>query len=455
MKLSKINLGAITNLSPDFLKRSLANRSLLIVLLLLVIGLGLRSYHLGDLHNVEPDERAFLMAGTSIIRDGVPTAWIIPWPEHNWDAYWQVTDTNIVTPYLDHPPLFYTGVGLWAYLVGQDDLSDPDWLLLRLPMIAISGLTMLLTFLFVQRAFNTTLALFTLAAYAFFPSAIVTARFLLTDNAITLFLMACLYLMMVHTSSKNAAVKRWSAVLIIVIAGLAPLLKLSGLMVPGAVVLFYFIRRNFRMGWLVLAATLTSLAFLLGFAWFYSWAVFVGAQTSHLYRPQTFEHFWSFFTLLDIGNMAFFDPSLVVGLIGALALAQFDRAHPGKLALFSTLIITSVMFLYIAPIEAYGWYKYPVYPLIAVGLGYVLWQLYLGKFQYLFLFAPLLAVMLEHSALLNPTLAKEFMLIYFLFSIVPIFLIQADGKRMRPIFLSFLSLLFLFESLWILRLLQF
>ncbi len=67
--------------------------------------------------------------------------------------------------------------------------------------------------------------------------------------------------------------------------------------------------------------------------------------------------------------------------------------------IFAPLLNLSLLFLFIAPVEAYGWYKYLWFPWLAIGLGYVFTALGRGAMAYYILLLPFIALLLEQVGL--------------------------------------------------------
>jgi hypothetical protein len=420
----------------------------LFVLILILIGTILRLYHIENLHTVEPDERLWIDAGVSLIKDKVPTSWTIRWPYHNWAAYDSV-DGSTVTPWLDHPPLFALMSGGWTILAGQDNVVNLKWGLQRLPMAVISVLTVWLTYLFVKRAYNRGLAFFVLMALVFFPSHVIASRFALAENAIPLFLMAGAYALAVCLSTPTTNTRRISSVMAFTLAFLAPLLKLSGIVVPMTLALFLFMIKRYKLGWAMIGVGACSVGTFMIYAWFYGWEVFIGAQKAHVLREQSFENFWTLFTRMDIGNYTLSDPSLIVGFIGLIALMVLENKLEFKTYIFSAVFSLSFLLLYISPVESYVWYKYPLYPWLAIGLGYVFWSLYHERFAYLVIFLPMVGMMLQHSLLVDSQhLRKVAIIIFYAISTVPL-LTGSRIIRLRRVFVVLLVGMFFFQVVWI------
>lgn len=344
--------------------------------LLLVVAFALRSVHLGDLHTVQADEYSWMLAGNSLLHTGTPSSWTIPWSFTNYSVYYSAAREEfngeiywVVTPWLDHPPLFSLLIGSWLSVMPVGDIHAPAWVVVRLPMVGVAIATILCTFLFVYRLAGKRVAWLTLLAYTFFPASVLTSRFALAENVITLWLIGGLLLAHVFLTESR---RRWVFIALCVIAVTAPLLKLSGAVVPGAIALILFMQKKYKLATIILGMGLLAGVIFATYGWLYDWQVFLMANQAHALRPQSIQSVWSLIAGTNIANLSLFDPSIMVGFAGlALFLAQYAKkqAHTFVVA---PLFVGLCTLLLVAPVEAYSWYAFPLYPLIALGLGYVL-----------------------------------------------------------------------------------
>ncbi|MFH1354200.1 MAG: glycosyltransferase family 39 protein [bacterium] len=419
----------------------------LLFLALIVIAVLLRAGNLGGFHPMDADEKSWLMVGVSLLNERVPSSWSL---FSHLGVAREAGCGQVMTPFLAHPPLFGLLIGGWARLTGQDDWCNFNWALIRVPMIIISVLTISVTYLLVKKLFGGRLALFTILAFVFFPSHIVTSRIVAAEHLVGLLLILGLYLFVLFETIETEYKRKMAGAGMVFLCVVSLLIKLSAIVIPATLVFLALYKRRWSLGVVLLGAALGSVLLLAGYGYYYSWDIFYNSMIAHHDRPQNFWNFWSLFTSLNIGNYGFYDPSIIVGLIGSLALAARKRSRKG-IYIFAPLFIFSFLFLYVAPFEAYGWYKYAVYPLIAVGLGYVFCQLFKQRKVYMFLFLPLLSIMLQNSGVLDSQTDKRIMVLMF-YGIVTIALLLRNRLLvLKPAFLALLLFMFALEVLWVSR----
>lgn len=428
-----------------------------ICVLILALAAAVRSQNLAALHPFEADERLWLLVGTSLIQTGIPASWTIYWEKYDNMAILPLGGQEhvVVTPFLDHPPLFGLGLGLWANLTGNNTTAPFNWAILRMPMIFISLASLFMTALLLRRLFDTSFAITTLTAFAFFPTHIIASRFIVAENMIAALLMTALYAFSVIDTSQQGrrAALRYAAASIYLICGSAALLKLSGLAIPASLCFLALLRKKWKLAAGIAFSAAISLALLALWGAYYDWSIFIDVLGGHTGRPQSFWHFWSILTHLDLGYFPLPDPSLIVGFIGMLALLGNPTIQWGRrVYIFAPLFVFSLLFLFIAPIEQYGWYKYSLFPLLAVGVGYVLTELIRGRYIYYTLLLPWLAVLLEHSQLLASHNQQRLIILILYSAVASAIIVKQNAphlKLMLPALAGALvTIVFLLELTW-------
>lgn len=426
---------------------------LYLVIFFLLIATWLRFVNSDTLHTLSRDEYSWILAGTSLLETGKPTSWTIKWPFYHWNIYESVRNGvfdgerySLVTPWMDHPPLFALAIASWVKITDQN-IYAPNWIYVRTPMIAVAIATMLLTFLLTKRLFGENPALFTLAAYTFFPAAIISSRFTISENVLSLWLIASLMSIYVVLSNRSNKHRQIALVILLILSFTAPLLKLSGLLVPGSAVLLLLLRKQYRLATYVTVAAALGLGTFTLYGWWYSWEVFTSTQLTHSLRPQSVTNFWSIFHQTIVPRVSLFDPSIIVGFIG-LAMLLIDRQNKNRHFLLAPLFMGIVLLLLVAPIEEYSWYKFPLYPLLAIGLGWITHQFWKGVNFSALLLLPLLIFMAEQA--LTFTQWQQKLFIITLAGVLVLWLLLKKQSLLKQLLSIYLILsLFLLEALWV------
>src|SRR3989344_6256937 len=130
--------------------------SYLLLVLILFLGLSLRFNNLfiWPRQGATFDEYAWTWQGISLIKNHVPTSWS-PHPEYkNYkDVIYQKTHFRIVTPFLEHPPVFGLVAGSFAILNGVQGIYDLHFYDIRPLALILGMLSLILLYLFLNEIY--------------------------------------------------------------------------------------------------------------------------------------------------------------------------------------------------------------------------------------------------------------------------------------------------------------
>lgn len=190
---------------------------LLLAWIIFLGALGLRALNVGEYpaRHATDDEFGFLWGGLNFWHKGTPESWSSLQGGANLrlgEARFDGNGYMIVSPYLDHPPLFTLLAGGWARMTGPVKIEqqspegnlvtvwDVDLSKARLLMLVLFSGTFWFLFSLVRSACGAPAALLTVLFYGFMSHAVAMGRLVLADNLSALLLVA------------NAwAVQRWLA----------------------------------------------------------------------------------------------------------------------------------------------------------------------------------------------------------------------------------------------------
>ncbi|WP_217359967.1 glycosyltransferase family 39 protein, partial [Anabaena sp. UHCC 0253] len=210
------------------LTRLLARKDWFFCTLITILGSAIRIYNYDQIpaHNWTADEYAFAWSGMSLIQDHVPTSW--SWLKAYGDipkVYWKNGTYQLVTPWLDHPPLFSLIVGSAAILGGAKTFFDCTLTSIRIPSLILGIVSISLFYVFSLKLCNTNIAIISTLIFATNPNTVFLSRLAVSENLIvflkfiyfTLFLkyIANLLIQSIFTISA-------------VLAGIASLAKITG-----------------------------------------------------------------------------------------------------------------------------------------------------------------------------------------------------------------------------------
>lgn len=308
------------------------------------------------------DEYDWAWSGLTLIKNHIPTGW------SEFSAYpqftvmpWQGAMYSLVTPYLDHPPLFSLIVGGLTWLTGARTFTDVDLAVIRLIPISLSLVVLLLAFQFVRSLGGELVGFLTIGALAVSPAAITMARLTESESLLTV------WLLLVLLALQELEVNRSSRVSVGVLLAcciLAPLTKVPGVVVGGIAVGILLYQRDFKRAILAVWATAVGFATFIIYGGLYNAEVFSNLWNAHL---QTHTSWLAGLDLLRGGGG---DHLWMLGLI-AVAATFFMNRRAAIFLGWPTLAYILLMTSAANPQNAfeYDWYRIPIYPLVYAGLA--------------------------------------------------------------------------------------
>jgi Dolichyl-phosphate-mannose-protein mannosyltransferase len=315
------------------------------------------------------DEYDWAWTGLSLLQRHVPTGWTGLWDAYgHWQLFdWQGNEYALVTPYLDHPPLFSLVVGGVAWIAGERTLTDVSLSVIRLVPIGLSLLVLVLAYRLAQATVGTWAARIAILLLAFSPATITLARLTESEALLTVWLIAALLAL---TRLQKQPADRYAVVLVLISCIAAPLTKVPGIAIgfTAAVALFSWQRPRLAM-----TAAMAAFAGILLFAAYGALLDF--ALFRNIWSAQADRHagFSSGYELLRGGLGDWYWGLGIVGL-GVLATRGGDAA---RLVAWPVLAYVIVITLTANADLAgrYDWYRIPIYPLVYIGAGFLIAEL--------------------------------------------------------------------------------
>lgn len=385
---------SVKTLSRDY-------RLLLLVVLMGLVLLGAR-LRLRFLQAFPParatyDEEAYLWVGKSLLTTGVPTSWSFvdygqlekgrPLVDRrvedfslaindgkptlaNWRAFPKPltkaqeidvdgvrTHFTIVQPFLDHPPL---GGIFFALFDRNRVMTSITTIDIRRVAVGLALVGLFGIFLLVKELVGETAAILAVAFSALGAGYVISSRLALPEN-----ILAAVwpwYLWLAYSQLKRPSL--WRRNVLLAGALLLPLVKLSGLILPGSAALFYFRSAKHRWALSLLIGGAIGVLLYLAYGYFYdpaSFKVVLGLQGArHFYGPQT--------VLLKILNplvtAPLLDGFIFLGWFSFIALV-FNRDQKES-AIVTDAILAYLGFFLLFGGEQYPWYQFIVFPLLAM-----------------------------------------------------------------------------------------
>ena len=356
-----------------------------LIILILSLGFFLRSYHYPNfpVSGETADEVAWAMLGASLIQTRQPASW------SHFEAYqdyvaeqlvvkYESQDViyNLVSPVLDHPPLFSLIPGFFHSLKAPWN-KLPSIKLIRFPMIFLGSLNIYLLYLVARQIFddNPTRVYLATLAYAILPSFVFSSRLVIAENLLVTWTLLAIYLLISRVKKKN--------LYLILISIAAILTKVSGLIIPLGIIAYSWQKSDKKIAKSGLLGLLIGEGLYLLYGAVLNWPLFVEVNLSQAGRKLGLATLLNRLALHPaIVEKFFIDGWLILGLIGVIGwlLLNPKKYLPIKIYLILWLAFIAAT---VGETTFHGWYDYPLYPIFALGIGWLLDYLVKQKLYWL------------------------------------------------------------------------
>jgi 4-amino-4-deoxy-L-arabinose transferase-like glycosyltransferase len=350
---------------------------LFILCVILAAGTALRTVNLGTWprEGATFDEFAWTFLGLNLINTGVPVSWSPHAAYTNTREYYnpQGAHFRLVTPYLEHPPLFGLVAGLSARAVGARTFDDVKVGRIRYLALAMGVAAIAAVYLLSSAIYGERVGLVSAGVYAVIPTVVAGSRIVQNENFfIPLFL---LLLYFVHRFADRGGGKGSLAV-VLLLSFLLPLAKVPWIAAPAAAAGCFAVRKNWK------AAGLTVLAAVLSVGTYIAWGMYwnrelfgklMALQTARY--DMSFDGFLSLVTMPLVTDRLYTDGWIYFGWI-AMALLIADKRKSLTPVTVGFLAYLGI-YLFAIPNEAgHGWYRYPFYPFLAIAIAAFLTEMF-------------------------------------------------------------------------------
>ncbi|MFH2062156.1 MAG: hypothetical protein ABIJ43_04155 [Candidatus Beckwithbacteria bacterium] len=321
------------------------------------------------------DEYAYIFAGQSLIEIGIPTSVTCFYSDYDIKIIKNIKATlpslvshnseesyDFVQPWFDHTPLLPLIVGSWVKLFGYNFPSHIPSLIYRLPMLALSAVTLYLIFLISKHFFKFNGGIFSLILFGFSPSLIIIQRMVVSENLFIPFLLITLYLAL-----KNKPL--FFQILFTILAGLS---KITGLITIPIVGFYYLLKKEYKKTAIYAINSLILFMIIYGlYGYSIDWPQFIQILKTQSFKllgwtnPTYLLSYPSFHRIL-LMDMSYY-LILILGLVSI-----FIKSRKLIINYFLTCaIFGSIVLVWITSTEnaALGWYKLPLFTFLSISAG--------------------------------------------------------------------------------------
>jgi len=392
--------------------------------LILLLGFFLRSNNLYTWPRLGAtfDEYAWVWQGISIIQNHAPTSWS-PHPQYARarDITYQHVHFRLVTPYLEHPPLFGLVAGEYALINGVKDMFHVDLQHIRGLALFLGVLSIGFLYLFVREVYGVNIALLSSFLYAVVPSVVVGSRLVENENFFIPGFLFILFLIVKYIKNKNIWFRNGAAI----ICGLLLLAKVPWAAATLAVILIFFFLRKYKDTWIFLVIVLPIFSLFFVYGIYFDKDLFFNLWKLQLNRYDiAFNSMFALFTYPILTDRLFVDGWIYFGWIAIFLLGVKDfRKH---MFLLLPLLAYFAIFVYAIPNEpGHGWYRYPMYPFLIIATSLFIKEYFLKNYFLTFFF-----LLFTGLSMLQASWAQAFGFSFFIFR----FFLGLYGLTLLPLF---------------------
>lgn len=340
---------------------------ILVFILLLGANLRLHNFTVWPREGATFDEFAWTFLGISLWESGVPTSWSPHSAYNNRQEYFnpQGARFTLVTPYLEHPPLFGLIVGGYARLVGVTSFDDVAVDKIR-PLAIVLGIFAIYTvFLLTSSLYGNHLGLIASFLYAIVPSVVIGSRIVQNENFFIPWFLLALYFGYTYLSSN----KRLYFVATVLICSLLPLAKIPWIAAPLAVFGMFIYAKKWKAAGIIVVASIVGLLLYFIYGVFLDTELFLDLWRLQLNRyDMSFDSFFLLFRDSIIVDRTFVDGWIYVGW-AAMLIMLTKNVGKNLPVVFGFLAYSAIYVTAIPGEPLHGWYRYPFYPLLVIAIA--------------------------------------------------------------------------------------
>ena len=349
----------------------------LLLLMILLLGFLLRCYRYPNfpISGETADETAWTMLGASLIQTHQPKSWshFAAYQDHIEKQLvvkheGQDVVYNLVSPVVDHPPLFSFIPGFFHSLKASWD-QIPSIKLVRFPMIVLGSINLFLLFLVAQKIFkHKSPAYLSTLLYAVLPSFVFSSRLVVAENLLITWVLLTIYLLKTKFKHRGMC--------LVLISIVAILTKVAGVVIPATIVAYGWQQKNQGITRKGLLGLLMGAGIFLFYGALLDWQLFFKVNLAQSGRN---------LGLSTLSNRLLLNPALVEKIffdgwiiLGLMAIIAWFLIKPKQAVIIKINFIFWLVFIALTSGETtfHGWYDYPLYPLLALALGWLLNYVY-------------------------------------------------------------------------------
>ncbi|MCX6791907.1 MAG: glycosyltransferase family 39 protein, partial [Candidatus Gottesmanbacteria bacterium] len=273
---------------------------------------------------------------------------------------------TLVTPYLEHPPLFGLVAGGFALLTGEHSFGDLQIPTIRFLALALGTLSIYAVYLVAREAYGKRIGLLSGFLYAIIPSVAVGSRLVQNENFFIPFFLLSLYFLQRYLKTDSRRYFWLSTG----IAAVLPLAKVPWIAAPAAVSFILLYKRRVKDTFAVVICTAFCFSLFLIYGFAFDPQLFIKLWQLQLARYDlNFDSVFALFQIPYLTDRLYLDGWIYAGWAALLLVSRNIKKH--YVILFGFFAYFLVFVLAIPNEPGHGWYRYPFYPFLTISLAVI------------------------------------------------------------------------------------
>lgn len=318
------------------------------------------------------DEFAWTFLGISLWQKGVPTSWSTHAAYKNNVHYVNPHGAvfNLVTPYLEHPPLFGLVAGGFTMVNGVTSFDGVTIPKIRPLALFLGTLAIFSVFLLASAVYGDGIGLISTAIYAIIPTVAIGSRLVQNENFFIPFFLLALYFAYRYVKHSEKSDLYVSAG----ISALLPLAKVPWITAPVAVMAMFAYAKKWKAAVIVGIVTLICFSGFLVYGLLLDKEVFLNLWKLQLARYDiAFDSLFVLFREPILADRYLVDGWVYFGWAAMMLLIVRDLKK--SLPVVLGFMAYAAVFVFAIPNEPlHGWYRYPFYPFLAIAIAVFLYE---------------------------------------------------------------------------------
>lgn len=347
----------------------------ILIAFILLIGFLLRfhNYTVWPRHGATFDEFAWTWLGINLIQEKVPMSWSRhPQYKDPKIIKYQGAMFALVKPYLEHPPLFGLVAGSFAMINGAKDMYDVTLQRIRPLALILGVLSIAMLFLLVKELYGVNAALLASLIYATIPTIVIGSRIVQNENFLIPSWLFSLYALAKYFKTGNKSMRN----IAVLTAAIMPLAKVPWIVVPISLSLILAFKKHWKESFSAFGISILIFSLFIIYGIYYDKNLFFGLFGFQMTRYDlSFNGLLAVFTDPLAVDRYYLDGWIYFGYISIFMISRDFKKH-----IFILFPILSYLLIFVFGIPnelGHGWYRYPFYPFLAIGITLFLKEYFL------------------------------------------------------------------------------